>query len=191
MINKKIDVHSGKHTCPWWFIFTFDNPLRKLIQDPEKILKPYLKRSDTVLDVGCGMGYFSMGLAKLVGADGKVIAVDLQKEMLAGLKIRAERAGLSSRLELVQNTPDSINVHEAVDFALAFWMFHEVSKPQEFLTKIFSLLKREGAFLLAEPYIHVSKQNFERTVKLAQEVGFRVTERPKVGFSRAVLFHKR
>ena len=82
------DQSSG-HTCPWWLLFTFDNPLRRLIHDPEKILAPYVESGDAVLDVGCGMGYFSLGLAKLVGPEGKVIAADLQPQMLAGLKKRA------------------------------------------------------------------------------------------------------
>ncbi len=73
-------------TCPWWFLFTFDNPLRKFYQDPEKILAPYINQGDIAVDLGCGMGYFSIPLASLVGDTGKVISVDLQSEMLSGLK---------------------------------------------------------------------------------------------------------
>ena len=85
-------------TCPWWLLFTFDNPLRKLIHDPIKILSPFVESGDTVLDVGCGMGYFSLGLAELVGEKGKVIAADLQPQMLAGLSKRAASAGLDERI---------------------------------------------------------------------------------------------
>ena len=56
-----------KHICPWWLCFTFDNPLRRLIHSPETILSKYVRSGDTVLDVGPGMGYFSIPLAGLVG----------------------------------------------------------------------------------------------------------------------------
>ena len=79
------------HVCTWWIAYTFDNPLRKLFHNPGKIFSDYVKEGMTVMDVGCGMGYFSIGMAKLVGANGKVIAVDLQQKMLDVLRRRAER----------------------------------------------------------------------------------------------------
>ncbi len=89
-------------TCPWWFLFTFDNPFRKIYQDPFTILTPYLKNGDTAVDLGCGMGYFSIPLAELVGDRGKVIAVDLQERMLAGLRGRAEKAKLLERINMTK-----------------------------------------------------------------------------------------
>jgi ubiquinone/menaquinone biosynthesis C-methylase UbiE len=173
--------------CPWWLIFTFDNPLRKLVHNPQKILSPFVKPGNTVLDIGCGMGYFSLGLAELVGEKGKVIATDLQPEMLAGLSKRAKRAGLESRIQSQLCQPDKIGVSESVDFALAFWMVHEVRQRKEFLREIFSLLKPDGKFLVVEPLIHVSGRDLERTVTLSQEIGFKTGDRPRVAASRAVL----
>ena len=69
-----------KHICPWWLAYTFDNPLRRYFHDPHAILKPYLQEGMTAIDLGCGMGYFSRAMAKIVGETGKVIAVDLQHE---------------------------------------------------------------------------------------------------------------
>jgi ubiquinone/menaquinone biosynthesis C-methylase UbiE len=174
-------------TCPWWLLFTFDNPLRKLIHDSIRILSPFVKPGDTVLDVGCGMGYFSLGLAKLVGEKGKVIAADLQPEMLAGLSKRAKTAGLEKRIQPQLCQPDGIGVNEPVDFALAFWMVHEVRQRREFLREIYSLVKPGGKFLVVEPLIHVSGRDFERTVALSQEIGFKTGDRPWVAASRAIL----
>ena len=53
--------------CPWWFAYTFDNPLRRLLHNPRKILGPYVKEGDTAVDIGCGMGPFTVELARLVG----------------------------------------------------------------------------------------------------------------------------
>jgi ubiquinone/menaquinone biosynthesis C-methylase UbiE len=177
-------------TCPWWLIFTFDNPLRKLAQDPLKILSPFVKPGDTVLDVGCGMGYFSLGLAKLVGANGKVIAVDLQPQMLAGLSKRATTAGLESRIQPQLSQPDKLGVSEPVDFVLAFWMVHEVRQRREFLQEIYSLVKPGGKFLVVEPVIHVTGPDFARTVALARKIGFTTQDSPHVAASRSILFEK-
>lgn len=60
------------HVCPWWLCFTFDNVFRKLFHDPEKILSPYVNEGDTALDIGPGMGYFSIPLARLVGSKARL-----------------------------------------------------------------------------------------------------------------------
>jgi ubiquinone/menaquinone biosynthesis C-methylase UbiE len=177
-------------TCPWWLLFTFDNPLRKLVHDPKQILGPFVRPGNTVLDVGCGMGYFSLGLAELVGEQGKVIAADLQPQMLAGLLRRARRAGLESRIQLQPTTPEVIGVAEAVDFALAFWMVHEVRQRGRFLREIYDVLKPSGKFLIVEPVVHVSGSDFEQTIGLSQAIGFAPLARPRVAASRAVFLGK-
>ena len=51
------------HTCPWWGGFFIDNPLRRLLHKPERILAPYVRRGMKVIDFGCGMGLFSIAMA--------------------------------------------------------------------------------------------------------------------------------
>lgn len=189
-MKRRNGTTAGGHTCPWWFIFTFDNPIRKLIHKPERILGPYVKSGDVVLDVGCGMGFFTIGLARLVGKDGRVIAADLQHQMLAGLRIRAKRAGVSERIDLRQSTRQEIGIDQPVDFALAFWMLHEVRQPEAFLHQIFDFLKPGGKFLFAEPYLHVSSRAFEENLHRASRVGFVLEDRPKIFASRGALFGK-
>lgn len=178
-------------TCPWWLLFTFDNPLRKWIHNPRAILSPWVNPGDTVLDVGCGMGYFSLELARLAGADGKVIAADLQPEMLAGLQKRALHAGLQSRIHPHICLSNGINIPEPIDLALAFWMVHEVRDREAFLADIYTHLKPGGRFLIVEPKIHVSRQNFLRTLWLCQKIGFLLISEPRVAISRALLMVKR
>jgi ubiquinone/menaquinone biosynthesis C-methylase UbiE len=178
------------HTCPWWLLFTFDNPVRKWIHNPQLILAPYVHPGDAVLDVGCGMGYFTLTLAWLSGEGGSVIAADLQPQMLEGLRRRAERAGILDRIHLQRATPDHIGLESPVDFALAFWMLHEVHQPKPFFQEIYKTLKPGGRLLVVEPVIHVPKKAFDRTVGLAESLGFTTEERPRVRVSRAVLFRK-
>ena len=177
-------------TCPWWFLFTFDNPLRKIYQDPFDILVPFIREGDTVVDLGCGMGYFSLPMASLVGESGKVIAVDLQSQMLNGLKRRAEKAGLQNRIQLHNCTQDQIGISEPVDFVLAFWMVHEVHEPRAFFEQIREMLHPGGQLLIAEPYIHVTRIGFERTLAEVIDSGFSVVGSVSIGFSRSILAQK-
>lgn len=179
--------HTIPHTCPWWLIFTFDNPLRKWVHHPDQILSPYVHPGEVALDVGCGMGYFTLSLARLVGEDGRVIAADLQPKMLEGLGRRAERAGLHDRIYLHRCAPDHIGLNDPLDFALAFWMVHEVRQPAPFLREIYDALKPGGRLLIVEPIFHVSQKSFDRTVSLAQSLGFSVVGRPHVRASRSVV----
>lgn len=89
--------------CPWWLGYLLAAPMRKLAQDPQKILKPYMKTGDTVLDVGSAMGFFSLPMARLVGERGHVVCVDLQEKMIDGLRRRASRAGLIHRTSICEN----------------------------------------------------------------------------------------
>lgn len=74
------------------------------------------------MDLGCGPGFFSLAMAKLVGENGKVVSVDIQDEMLQILKRKSEREGLSSRIVLHKALPEKLDISEMVDFALAFYM---------------------------------------------------------------------
>jgi ubiquinone/menaquinone biosynthesis C-methylase UbiE len=176
--------------CPWWLCYSFDNPLRRLIHDPERLLESYVKTGMTAVDIGCGMGYFTLGLARLVGPGGKVIAVDIQEEMFAALGRRARKAGLSDRIVLHRCLPDRLGVEEPADFVLAFWMAHEVRDKPRFFGEIFSLLKTGGRLLLIEPKFHVTRNSFGRTVEVCRAAGFRLLGGPAVALSRTVLMEK-
>jgi ubiquinone/menaquinone biosynthesis C-methylase UbiE len=179
-----------KHICPWWLAYTFDNPLRRFLHDPYAILRPYLREGMTTIDLGCGMGFFSRAMAKIVGDAGTVISVDLQKEMLAITRMRAEKDGVAGRIRFLLAKVDDIGFTDQVDFALAFWMVHEVSDIRAFLSQVYTILKPTGTFLIAEPKMHVTRTRFEDILSCAQETGFIITATPVVWFSRSVALGK-
>ena len=177
-----------EHVCPWWCCFTFDNFLRKLFHNPEKILRPYVAEGNTVLDIGPGMGYFSIPLAKMVGGQGKVITADIQPEMLKALQKRAKRSGVEQQIITHLSRTDSLGLNMQFDFILAFWMVHEVPNQLGFFKEIKSLLKPSGKFLLSEPILHVNQAMYERTVETAESAGLVLMEKPKISLSRSALF---
>ena len=178
----------GGHMCPWWFAYTFDNRLRYFFHDPEKILAQYVTRGMTVLDVGCGMGFFSMGLARLVGDTGCVIAADVQAKMLTVMQKRSEKAGVAGIIRPHRSEPDRLGVNTPVDFILAFWMVHEVPDPNGFFQQIKDCLEPDGRMLIAEPRFHVSSKRFQEIVALARTSGLNFYETPAIKLSRSAVF---
>jgi ubiquinone/menaquinone biosynthesis C-methylase UbiE len=176
--------------CPWWFVYTFDNPLRRFLHDPSTLLAPYVREGMTVADIGCGRGYFSLAMAGMVGDAGAVIAVDIQRKMLDMMQKRAVHAGVAGRLRSVLATPDDIGIREPVDFVLAFWMAHEVEDTPRFFDQVFSILKKQGTMLIAEPKMHVGRRRFGEIVQAARDAGFRDRGAPTVRFSRAALLER-
>ena len=176
-----------RELCPWWFAYTFDNPVRRLLHKPDKVLGTYVKEGMTAVDIGCGMGHFSVGMANLVGPNGRVISIDLQQKMLDKVKRRAVRAGVDERISLRLCVPGNIGVAEPVDFALTFWMAHEVPDAWAMFRQIHAILKDGGRWLLAEPRLHTSLGRFEKILAEAVAAGFSVIERPPVTMSYAAL----
>lgn len=183
-------VSSQTDVCSYQKAWALDIWIRKYIHDPHKIVGGYIKEGQTVLDLGCGPGFFSLAMAEMVGEKGKVISVDIQEEMLQMLMDKSARAGLKSRIEPHKAQPDKIGLSEMVNFALAFYMVHEVPDKKGFLSEVASHLKPDGRFLIVEPKFHVSKPDFDNTLKVAQSAGLKQISEPKILFSRAALFIK-
>jgi len=179
--------------CPVWIGYLLLFPLRKISQNPEKILSPHVRPSMTVLDVGSAMGYFSVPLAQMVGARGKVICVDIQPKMLTVLKKRAGKAAVADRIETHLAPQNSLALEKfagSVDFALAFAVVHEVPDASKLFQEIAIALKPHARLLVAEPRGHVSNNNLADTVSLSRQSGFQLAGEPKISRSHAVLLEK-
>ncbi len=183
-------IFNKNHICPWWLAYSFDNPIRKLFHKPHQMLAPYLREGMTVMDVGCGMGFFSIGMAKMVGNSGRVIAVDLQPKMLEVTKKRSKRVGVANRIMTHLCQPDEFGVKVAVDFILTFWMAHEVPNKNDFFGQLNSVLIPEGKLLIAEPKMHVTATRFQDILETAQTVGLELCGHPSIRFSHSAVFEK-
>lgn len=176
--------------CPVTLAGGLDNRIRRWLQNPHKILGPYVREGMTVLDVGCGPGFFSIELAQMVGKSGRVVAADLQEGMLRKLRKKIQGTELEERITLHKCEKDTLGLSERVNFVLAFYMVHEIPHQEDFFNEIISILKPNGQVLIVEPPLHTSKTAFERTIRKARDAGLIAVERPRIFPNRAVILEK-
>ena len=180
--------------CPWWLGYFLASPLRRMMQDPAKVVAPHVSEGMTVLEPGPGMGFFTLELARRVGAAGRVVAVDIQPRMLSSLKRRAARAGLDGRVDARLTTPAGLGIADlagSVDFTLAFALVHELPSPEAFFKEVGAASKPQAGLLFAEPSGHVKPEHFETELEAAIEAGFELVSRPTISRSRAAFLKKR
>jgi len=183
----------AKRVCPWWLGYVLASPLRRLAYDPAGILRPYVRPGMTVLEPGPGMGFFTLELARMVGASGRVVAVDVQPKMIERLKRRAAKAGVLERIDARLVASDSLGVADLagrVDFTLAFAVVHEMPSSESFFAEVARASKPGASVLFAEPAGHVKPELFEEEMQEALEAGFALVERPSLRRSQAALLRR-
>ena len=162
--------------------------------DPRAVLQPFVRPGMTVLEPGPGMGFFTIECARLAGPGGRVVAVDIQRPMLEGLRRRATRRGLADRIELRLADAAEMPVDDLkgrVDFVLAFAMVHELRDAGKFFRDALMTLVSGGRLLVSEPTWHVREEDFRRSVELAGQAGFRVESEPRIPHNRSALMVRR
>ena len=181
----------AQHVCPIWVGYLLLNPIRRLMENPDKLFRPFVKERMTVLEPGCGMGFFTLPLARMVGPQGKVIVVEIQQKMLDALKRRAKRAGVHDRIDVRLAESNGLGTEDMtgqVDFAAAMHMVHEMPDRDLFFRETLRALKPGGRLLVIEPPGHVSKEQFEKTIAVATASGFDIDkDAEKVNRRGAVL----
>jgi SAM-dependent methyltransferase len=163
----------AEHVCPWWIGYFLVSPIRRWMQDPEELIRPYITPGMIVLEPGPGMGFFTLPLARRVGS-GRVVAVDIQPKMLNALRHRAEKAGLLQRIDTRVASRDSLGIDDlkgTVDFVLAVAVVHEMPSAEGFFSQSSAALRPGGRLLFAEPAGHVKPDFFARELEAARTTG--------------------
>lgn len=166
--------------CPWWIGILMVSPIRRWFEDPDKLLRPYVREGMTILEPGPGMGFFTLPMARMAGDSGRIIAIDLQAKMLEGLRRRAARAGLLPRIELRLAQRDSMGAEDlrgTVDLVVAIHVVHEMPCEEAFFRQAAEVLKPGGSLLLMEPHGHVKAEKFSHEMHSAREAGLATSER--------------
>jgi ubiquinone/menaquinone biosynthesis C-methylase UbiE len=173
--------------CPVWLSGMLDNFIRRIFHQPGRILKKYVKENMTVLDLGCGPGFFTLPVAEWVGPAGKVIAADLQDDMLDIIRNKIRNKGYGNRIVFHHCSEDKIGLTGPVDFVLAFYMIHETPDRKNLFRELKSIIKPGCHMLIVEPLFHVTKKEFDKMVNELSEEGYSINESPGVFLSRAIL----
>ena len=177
--------------CPVEIAGGLDTKLRRWLQNPYKLLHPFVHEGMTVLDVGCGPGFFSMAMGEMVGLSGNVIAADLQNGMLDIIRNKIEGTQLEKIIKLHKCEKDKIGYTGESDFILAFYMIHELPDQTRFFNELYSVLKPGGQLFIVEPKLfHVSGKEFSDTVGFAEKAGFKLMNRPRIRLSWSAVFTK-
>jgi SAM-dependent methyltransferase len=171
---------SHQHVCPWWLGYFLVSPLRRLLEKPEKILGPRVRPGMRVLEVGSGMGFFTLPLADMVGQQGRVVCVDVQPRMLESLARRARRAGVLERIETRVCGPGDLGIADqagTIDLAVLIHVLHEIPDAAGALVQVRAALKPDGHLVFIEPAGHVSARAFQSELDAAARAGLEVSDR--------------
>ncbi len=179
-------MNQTENICPVEKAGMLDSFFRRMIQNPKKIIIPYVKEGMKVMDLGCGPGFFTVEMAKIVQNTGKVVAVDVQEGMLELVAAKIKGTQYQGTVNLHKAKTDTLDFQGKVDFILAFYVVHEIKRDNLF-SELKSILKPDGKILIVEPNFHISKKAYNEMLDILEKEGFEIISKPKIFFSRAAL----
>jgi SAM-dependent methyltransferase len=133
-------------------------------------------------------------MAQMVGRGGRVVAVDIQPQMIENLQSKAQRAGVAAQVECRLAGPSAMGTKDLagkVDFVLAFAVVHELPDAKGFFNESFVALKRGGRLLYSEPSNHIDKLEFEKSLNFARQAGFVLESIPMIKSNQSAVLMKR
>ncbi len=171
------------HRCPWLIQYFLVSPLRRWLEPAGELLDPHVRPGMTVLEPGCGFGYFSLPLARLVGSSGNVLCVDVEAGAIERLNRRAQRAGLQDQISA--RTCDVGNMgldayRGKVDLVVLVHTLHEFDDLPGFFDQIRGLLAADGRIWVVERFGHVQPDQFQAMLTCAAQHGLEVIERSEL-----------
>lgn len=175
------------HLHPLEKASALESRLRLFLQNPRRILQNHIRPGMTVLDLGCGTGYFTLEIAKLLENKGKVIATDVQNGMIEILRQKLHKSDLLNLIQIYNCNENSIGFTEKVDFIFAFYSFHEMKYIDNIIYELRKIVKPGTKVLISEQKFHVSRYSFNTIIRKMENIGLQICERPKIFLSRTVI----
>lgn len=152
-----------------------DHPMRKRHRDPVATLGPFgIGPGQTVLDLGCGTGTFTVEMARQVGSTGRVHAVDIQASMIDEARARVEGAGFSARVDFHHCGAYRLPLErDSVDVAVAIASLSEMPQPLFALEELRRVLRPGGRLAVSEEMPHTGYALQGTVRQWLREAGFR------------------
>jgi len=190
-MGREIAQVMGPGGIPW-----LDRPQRESEEKPAEVIKAMKLHGDEVIaDLGAGSGYYTFRLAPKAR---KVLAVELQDEMIATLHERAKERKVAN-VEVVKGTECDPHLPAGgVDLVLMVDVYHELSCPFEVMTEVRKALKPAGRVMFVEyrkedPAVTIKEVHKMSVAQLEKEMGvvkFRRLETVEVLLQHIVIFGK-
>jgi len=145
-MNREIAQVMGHEGAGW-----LERPEREKEEPPAKLIAALkLKPGQVVVDIGAGSGYHAFRMAPLVGPKGKVLAVDIQPEMLALIRDKMKKTNVSNIEPVLGKIDDPKLPRASADLILMVDVYHEFSHPYEMTVKMIEALKLGGRLVFVE-----------------------------------------
>jgi ubiquinone/menaquinone biosynthesis C-methylase UbiE len=165
--------------CPSWlsWLVELDNPLFRTNRAAVIIAGLDLAPGAVALDAGCGPGRLTLPMARQVGEAGRVVAVDLQPEMLRKVEAKAKLAGLAN-IEFREGRLGAGALETSgFDRAVLVTVLGEIPDQRAALSELYGALKPGGVLAITEVIADPHFQPREAVLRLAREAGFREARR--------------
>ncbi len=187
---EKLNKDCKTAICPVEKAKGLDSKIRQWLQNPKKILNPYIVPDMKVLDFGCGTGFFSIEIASMLNGSGTLVAADLQQGMLDIVSKKIKNTELEQIIHLHKCETDRIGLSDKFDLIVAFYVIHEIPNHESLFKELRTLLNVDGKLLIVEPKFHVQKKDFDKMVNKIVNNGFEIVGKPKLFLSRGILIQR-
>ena len=167
-------------------------PYRKRAQPPSMIVDAIAARQGmTVVEIGCGSGFYTVEVAKAVQPDGVVYAVDIQEGMLSKLKNRMEREGVENIVPILADAEGDIPLETGIaDAVFSVTVVPEIPDPVKALEQIKRLMTDEGVFADAELLLDPDYPLRRTVIKWAKKAGLVLDNQIGNAFRYVLVFKK-